>query len=169
MAIGAFVALVGFSRAFEQSGCALYQQRPDIDVVEKTFLTLRSMRPRSPCARAVVDRCSDDVQHHGPHAEINASSSAAGGFLRIRFAYIHKRGAFMRPSRRSFSANSRRNLNKKVAKPSRCKARLSRHGIYHAEPAWSRAVIMRSISCSRSPACKGSLQLSCAPASHSGR
>ena len=59
MAIGAFVALVGFSRAFEQEWLRLYTSSgTDIDVVEKTFLNTSVDEALAPRLRAVpvVDR-----------------------------------------------------------------------------------------------------------------
>jgi len=59
MAIGAFVALVGFSRAFEQEWLRLYTSSgTDIDVVEKTFLNTSVDEGLAPRLRAVpvVDR-----------------------------------------------------------------------------------------------------------------
>jgi putative ABC transport system permease protein len=59
MAIGAFVALVGFSRAFEQEWLRIYTSSgTDIDVVEKTFLNTSVDEALAPRLRAVpvVDR-----------------------------------------------------------------------------------------------------------------
>jgi putative ABC transport system permease protein len=54
MAIGAFVALVGFSRAFEQEWLRLYTSSgTDIDVVEKTFLNTSVDEALAPRLRAV--------------------------------------------------------------------------------------------------------------------
>jgi len=54
MAIGAFVALVGFSRSFEQEWLRLYTSSgTDIDVVEKTFLNTSVDESIGPRLRAV--------------------------------------------------------------------------------------------------------------------
>jgi putative ABC transport system permease protein len=54
MAIGAFVALVGFSRSFEQEWLRLYTSSgTDIDVVEKTFLNTSVDESNGPKLRAV--------------------------------------------------------------------------------------------------------------------
>ena len=54
MAIGAFVALVGFSRSFEQEWLRLYTSSgTDIDVVEKTFLNTSVDESNLPRLRAV--------------------------------------------------------------------------------------------------------------------
>ena len=61
MAIGAFVALVGFSRAFEQEWLRIYTSSgTDIDVVEKTFLNTSVDEALAPRLRAVpvVDRAA---------------------------------------------------------------------------------------------------------------
>jgi len=71
MAIGAFVALVGFSRSFETEWLRLYSSSgTDIAVVDKNFMNSSVDQGVGESARRSPRRTgrADDLQHHGPDA-----------------------------------------------------------------------------------------------------
>ena len=71
MGIGAFVALVGFSRSFEQEWMKLYESTgTDLAVVQRTFMNTTVDEQAAATIRAlpIGRRCfSDDLQHDGHH------------------------------------------------------------------------------------------------------